>query len=137
MLLPEKLDTLGLRDKQQKALALLQSTRQQVITKLSAILSFKTDSQIAEFLKGGGELSGKTSNSLVGLFLQMVEITDEYLVGEEVRQVLKAAFQSLTQKYITHLLLKGGKQTAEVEILIEKLKFLKKYFPEEYDTLLQ
>ena len=73
----------------------------------------------------------------MGLFLQMVEITDEYLVGEEVRQVLKGAFQSLTQKYITHLLLKGGKQTAEVEILIEKLKFLKKYFPEEYETLLQ
>lgn len=56
----------------------------------------------------------KTSNGLVGLFLQMVEITDQYLQADEVKQVLKQGFQTLTQKYITHLLLKGGKQVSEV-----------------------
>jgi hypothetical protein len=30
------------------------------------------------------------------------------------------------------LLLKGGKQREDVEVLIEKLKFLRKYFPVEY-----
>jgi hypothetical protein len=52
-----------------------------------------------------------------------------------VRQVLKAAFQTLTQKYVVHLLLKTGKQRTEVELLIEKLKFLRRYFPEEYESL--
>lgn len=65
----------------------------------------------------------------------MVEVTDEYLEGEEVKSVLKTAFQTLSQKYLTHLLLKGGKQRADVEVLIEKLKFLRKYFPTEYENL--
>jgi hypothetical protein len=48
---------------------------------------------------------------------------------EEVKQVLKVAFQTLSQRYLTHLLLKGGKQRADAEVLIEKIKFLRKYFP--------
>jgi len=138
MLVPERVDKLGLKQQREKTLAFLESTHQQVVAKLSAILGFKAEAQISEYLKGEKDRAqtSKTSNSLVGLFLQMVEITDEYLVPEDVRQVLKAAFQSLTQKYITALLLRG-KEAGEVELLIEKLKFIRKYFPEEYESLLQ
>ena len=65
----------------------------------------------------------------------MVEITDEYLDVEGVRRVLKAAFQNLSQNYVTTLLLKGGKEREAVGLLIEKLRFLRKYFTEEYETL--
>ncbi len=47
---------------------------------------------------------------------------------EDIRKVLRPGFQTLTQKYFTHLLLKGDKYRGEVEGLAEKLKFLKKYF---------
>ncbi len=50
--------------------------------------------------------------------------------------MLRSALQSLTQKYFTHLLLKGDK-LREVEGLGEKLKFLKKYFVLEYEALLK
>lgn len=66
----------------------------------------------------------------------MVEVTDEYLDIESIKRVLKAAFQTLSQKYFTHLLLKGPKARGEVEVLAEKLKFMKKYFPQEYEALL-
>jgi hypothetical protein len=43
----------------------------------------------------------------------------------------------LLQKYVTHLLLKGPKHRLEVEMLIEKIKFLKKYFPNDFETLVK
>ena len=67
----------------------------------------------------------------------MVEITDEYLEPEGVRRVLKPSFQTLSQRYVKHLLLKGGKQKESVESLIQKLKFLRNYFKEEYEALLK
>lgn len=51
--------------------------------------------------------------------------------------MLRAGFQTLSQKYFTHLLLKGDKFRGEVELLAEKLKFLKKYFILEYEALLK
>ena len=53
------------------------------------------------------------------------------------KKVLRAGFQTLSQKYFTHLLLKGDKFRSEVELLAEKLKFLKKYFILEYEALLK
>ena len=74
---------------------------------------------------------------MVAAFLQMVEITDQYLDVESVKRVLKGGFQVLLQKYVTHLLLKGPKHRLEVEMLIEKIKFLKKYFPNDFETLVK
>ena len=67
----------------------------------------------------------------------MVEITDEYLEADSIRIILKHAFQSLSQRYFPHLLLKGPRWRGEVEILAEKLKFMKKYFVNEYEALLR
>ena len=53
------------------------------------------------------------------------------------RRVLKSSLQTLSQKYVTYLLLKGGKQKESVELLIQKLKFLRNYFKEEYETLVK
>ncbi len=83
------------------------------------ILNAKIEKEIEEFMKADKESSTpqvatKTSNILITFFLQMVEITDEYLEAEEVRQVLKSSFQTLSQRYLTYLLLKGGKQRADV-----------------------
>ena len=114
-----------------------------MISKLTAILNGKTEKEINEFLQQdklnpqNNQTVLRTSNTIITSFLQMVEITDEYLDVDSVRQILKAAFQTLSQKYLTHLLLKGGKQRADVEVLIERLKFLRKFFPNEYEALLQ
>ena len=103
------------------------------------ILNFKTEKEVNAFIEAEKETPNqpatKTTNVLVTNFLQMVEVTDEYLDVEGVRQVLKTAFQTLSQKYVTYLLLRTGKQKGDVEILIDKLKFLRKYFPEEYEKL--
>ena len=115
----------------------MRTIQEQTIGKLSLILNSKTDKDIANFIEADKqnpsvELVKKTNHSLITAYLQMVDITDEYLNTEQVRQVLKQGFMTLTQKYITYLLLRTQRQKGDVEILVEKLKFLKKYFNEEY-----
>jgi hypothetical protein len=111
---------MALLEKKNTVLGLLDSTNSQLINKLSLILSSKIDKDVNDFLVQDKATPAtiatvtKTSNSIVTAFLQMVEITDEYLEVESVRQVLRAGFQAMSQKYLTHLLLRGGRHRAEV-----------------------
>lgn len=65
----------------------------------------------------------------------MVEITDEYFDPETIKTILKTPFQTFVQKYVTKLLLKGESMRGDLEVLMEKLKFMKQYFPQDYDNL--
>lgn len=77
-----KVVQLGLGDKKSETISLLRETRKDLITKLTFILNGKIDKEIQEFVqadKSNSQGSTKTSNTIITFFLQMVEITDEYL----------------------------------------------------------
>jgi hypothetical protein len=134
-----RLEAYELASSHLNTLALLETTHAQLTAKLALILNSKVDKEIGDCLsmeKASPALYTKTNNAIINAFLQMVEITDDYLELDDIRRVLRTAFQTLSQKYFTHLLLKGERFRGEVELLAEKLKFLKKYFPLEYESLL-
>jgi hypothetical protein len=66
-------------------IAFLDNTHGQLTNKLSLILNSKIDKDINDCItqeKSGGaptNIGMKTNNSIITSFLQMVEITDEYL----------------------------------------------------------
>ena len=134
MLEKQKIQQYSLSNSQMNTIAFLENTHNLLTGKLSTILNSKMQKDINDFMaqeKGVANyaaLSNKTNGSIITAFLQMVEITDQYLETEDIKKVLRAGFQTLSQKYFTHLLLKGEKHRAEVELLAQKLKFLKKYF---------
>jgi hypothetical protein len=135
-----KLEAYELLGTQATTINLLETTHGQLTSKLATILNAKVEKDIADCIaqeKTNPAISGKTNNSIITAFLQMVEITDDYLEIEDIKRVLRTAFQTLSQKYFTHLLLKGERFKGEVELLAEKLKFLKKYFLLEYEALLK
>lgn len=79
-----KVDELVLGNKRDETVGLLKGTRGELISKLTIILNSKIDKEITEFLQNdkNTQVSSKTSNTIITFFLQMVEITDEYLVVE-------------------------------------------------------
>ncbi len=96
---------------------LLETTHAQLTSKLALILNTKITKDIDDCIsqeKTNPTIGAKTNNSIVTAFLQMVEITDDYLEIEDIKRVLRSAFQTLSQKYFTHLLLKGEKYRGEV-----------------------
>lgn len=97
---------------QANTIALLDNTQGMLISKLSLILNSKIEKDISDYIlqektTPNSVNTNKTNSLIITAFLQMVEITDEYLEIEGIRKVLRQAFQSLSQKYFTHLLLKG------------------------------
>ena len=70
----------------------------------------------------------QSNQSIVALFLQITEIIDEYLDVEKCESILKLPFQIFVQKYFRTVILKGEKFVEEARLLLEKMKFLKKYF---------
>lgn len=123
MVTEDRAEKLGIKEKKMECIEGIKHTRNLLLNKLTIILNFKIEKEINEFMEkqknnSNPQLANKTSNAIITNFLQIVEITDEYLEAEEVKQVLKTPFQTLSQKYLTFLLQKGGKQKADVEILI-------------------
>jgi hypothetical protein len=51
---------------------------------------------------------------------------------EKCENVLKLPFQIFVHKYFKPVILKGDKFVEEARILLEKMKFLKKYFKSEF-----
>jgi hypothetical protein len=110
-----RVDLYGLSSAKSTLSATLETVFEQLIAKLALILNFKVEKDINDFFnleKQNANINAivtKTNNSIITSFLQMVEITDEYLDIESIKKVLKQAFQTLSQRYFIHLLLKGPK----------------------------
>lgn len=74
----------------------------------------------------------QSNQGIVTLFLQITEIIDEYLDVDKCEKILKGPFQLFVHKYFKFIILKGDKFAEEARILLEKMKFLKKYFKNEF-----
>lgn len=73
--------------------------------------------------------------ALLNVFVQMMGIIDDYLEFEDKRAVFKDAMEVFMIRYFKELLLKGAEYATENRILVEKMRFLRQYFPEELEVM--
>lgn len=108
--------------------------QQKLLEKLANLLRTKVESTINTYLTGNSSEEA-TSNSLLNVLVQMMAIIDEYLVFENRREVFREAMHLFVTRYFKELLLKGKALLGENKILVEKMRFLRQYFPEELDVM--
>ena len=65
----------------------------------------------------------------------MMGIIDEYLLIQDRKFVFKDAMHLFVTRYFKDLLLKGKQFIPEHKILLEKMRFLRQYFPEELTVM--
>lgn len=113
----------------------IQTHKSQLINKLSHLIRSKVESIVTNYFIAKDQKVAQVNLALLNVFVQMMGIIDDYLEFEDKRAVFKDAMEVFMIRYFKELLLKGAEYATENRILVEKMRFLRQYFPEELEVM--
>ena len=137
-LLSKLLSEMPVREGKQLKIASINSIevhKGRLIEKLSNLLKNKVEMTVESYFKNKDSKVSSTNLTLLNVLVQMMEIVDEYLEFEQRKAVFRQSINIFVSKYFKELILKGSEYKNENKILVQKIKFLRQYFPEELQLM--